>query len=40
MNQTFLIVTIVAYLTSMGFYIRFLYSGKEFTGRIATILML
>jgi len=40
MNQTFIVVTIVAYLTSMGFYIRFLYAGKEFTGRIATILML
>ena len=40
MNQMFIVVTIVAYLTSMGFYVRFLYSGKRFTGRIATILML
>ena len=39
MIHTFIILTVLAYLASMCFYIHFLYSGKEFTGRIATALM-
>ena len=39
MTQTFVILTVLAYLLSMGLYIRFLYTGKELTGRLATILM-
>jgi ABC-type uncharacterized transport system permease subunit len=39
MNHTFVILTVIAYLASMGCYIAFLYSGKEFTGRMATLLM-
>jgi len=39
MNQTFVVITILAYLTSMGLYLRFLYSGRDLTGRLATMLM-
>jgi len=39
MNQTFVVTTVLAYLLSMGLYLRFLYSGKELTGRLATMLM-
>jgi HemX protein len=39
MTQTFIIATVLAYLASMGLYLRFLYTGKEMTGRLATILM-
>src|SRR5271163_233357 len=39
MTQTFVVITVLAYLTSLGLYIRFLYTGKEFTGRLATALM-
>ena len=39
MIHTFIILTVLAYLASMGFYIGFLYAGKEFTGRVATLLM-
>ena len=39
MSQTFVISTVVAYLLSMVLYLRFLYSGKEMTGRLATLLM-
>lgn len=39
MTQTFVVITVLAYLASMGLYIRFLYTGKEFTGRLATALM-
>jgi ABC-type uncharacterized transport system permease subunit len=39
MNQTFVVTTVLAYLSSMGLYLRFLYSGKELTGRLATMLM-
>src|ERR1700687_5620531 len=39
MTQTFVILTVLAYVSSMGLYLRFLYSGKELTGRFATLLM-
>jgi ABC-type uncharacterized transport system permease subunit len=39
MSQTFIITTALAYLLSLVFYVRFLYTGKEFTGRLATVLM-
>jgi len=39
MNQTFVILTVVAYLTSMGFYLWFLNTGKESTGRLATVVL-
>lgn len=39
MSQTFVLLTVLAYLSSMGLYIRFLYSGKEVTGRFATLLL-
>jgi len=39
MTQTFIVVTVLAYLTSMGLYLRFLNTGKELTGRLATALM-
>ena len=39
MNHTFVILTVLAYLLSWGMYIQFLYTGKEFTGRLATLLM-
>jgi len=39
MNHTFVILTVLAYLLSMGLYVQFLYTGKEMTGRLATLLM-
>ena len=39
MTQLFVVITVLAYLASMGLYLRFLYSGKELTGRLATSLM-
>ena len=39
MTQPFVILTILAYLASMGLYLSFLNSGKELTGRLATTLM-
>jgi ABC-type uncharacterized transport system permease subunit len=39
MNHIFVITTVLAYLMSMGLYLRFLYTGKEMTGRLATLLM-
>jgi len=39
MNHTFVILTVLAYLLSMGLYVQFLYTGKELTGRLATLLM-
>jgi HemX protein len=39
MTQPFVILTVVAYLGSMGLYLNFLYTGKELTGRLATALM-
>lgn len=40
MSQTFVITTILAYVLSMALYIRFLYTGKELTGKLATLLLL
>lgn len=39
MNHTFVVITVLAYLSSMSLYLRFLFSGKELTGRLATSLM-
>lgn len=39
MSQTFVVVTVLAYLSSMGLYIAALYTGKVTTGRLATALM-
>jgi HemX protein len=39
MTQIFVTITVIAYLSSMGLYLRFLYSGKELTGRLATLMM-
>ncbi len=39
MTQTFVAITVLAYLASWGLYLRFLNSGKELTGRLATALM-
>lgn len=39
MSQTFVITTVLAYVLSMTLYLRFLYTGKELTGRLATLLM-
>ena len=39
MSHTFAIITVLAYLGSFGLYLRFLYTGKELTGRTATLLM-
>src|ERR1700739_165766 len=39
MNHLFVILTVLAYLLSMGLYMGFLYTGKEITGRLATVLM-
>jgi HemX protein len=40
MTQPFVVLTVLAYLASMGLYLNFLYSGKALTGRLATALML
>jgi HemX protein len=39
MNLTFVLLTVLAYVLSMGLYLRFLYTGKELTGKLATLLM-
>jgi ABC-type uncharacterized transport system permease subunit len=39
MDHSFVILTVLAYLLSFGLYIQFLYTGKEMTGRLATLLM-
>ena len=39
MNHTFVILTVVAYLLSLGLYTWYLYTGTELTGRFATALM-
>src|ERR1700757_1934732 len=39
MNHMFVMLTVLAYLLSMGLYMSFLYTGKEVTGRLATVLM-
>jgi ABC-type uncharacterized transport system permease subunit len=39
MTQTFVTITVLAYLASMALYFRFLYTGKEVTGRLATLMM-
>jgi len=40
MTHIFVWITVVAYLSSMGLYLRFLNTGKEMTGRLATALMI
>jgi len=39
MTNVFLLLTTLAYLSSLGFYFRFLYTGREFTGRLGTLLL-
>lgn len=39
MSQIFVLLTVLAYLLSMGLYVRFLYTGQELTGRLATLLL-
>src|SRR5260370_7510194 len=39
MNHMFVMLTVLAYLLSMGLYMSFLYTGKEVTGRLAAVLM-
>jgi ABC-type uncharacterized transport system permease subunit len=39
MSQTFVASTVVAYLLSMVLYFRYLKTGKEMTGRLATVLL-
>lgn len=39
MNQTFVLLTVLAYVLSMGLYILYLYNGQEIIGRFATVLM-
>ena len=39
MTQMFVLLTVLAYLLSLGLYIGLLYTGKEITGRLATVLM-
>ena len=39
MTQTFAIVTALLYLLSLGWYLRFLNTGKDFTGRLATVVL-
>jgi len=39
MTQAFVTITVLAYLLSMALYLRFLYGGKELTGRLATLTM-
>src|ERR1700730_3693279 len=38
-TQAFLILTIVAYAGSLAFYLRFLNTGKELTGRLGTVFL-
>ncbi len=39
MSQTFALLTVLAYVLSLGLYTRYLYTGQEVTGRFATLLM-
>ena len=39
MTNVFLILTTLAYLLSLGFYLRFLNAGRELTGRFGTIFL-
>jgi len=39
MTNVFLILTTLAYLLSLGFYVHYLYSGREFSGRFGTLLL-
>lgn len=39
MTHMFVWLTVLAYVLSMGLYISLLYTGKEVTGRLATVLM-
>ncbi len=39
MTNVFLILTTLAYLLSLGFYVHYLYSGREFAGRFGTLLL-
>jgi HemX protein len=39
MTHLFVSLTVLAYLLSLGLYIRYLYTGEEVTGRFATVLM-
>jgi ABC-type uncharacterized transport system permease subunit len=39
MTQTFVLITVLAYIASWALYLRFLNTGKELTGKLATALM-
>src|ERR1700720_4255744 len=39
MPHLFLFLTVVAYVLSLGSYVRFLRSGREISGRVATIFL-
>jgi len=39
MTQIFVPLTVLAYVLSLGLYIGLLYTGKEISGRLATVLM-
>ena len=39
MNLTFVLLTALAYVLSLGLYLSYLYTGKELTGKFATLLM-
>ena len=39
MNHPFLILTLLAYVLSLGLYVRFLNTGKEITGRLGTLFL-
>ena len=38
MSHLFIYLTVLAYLASMGLYLRFLSKGKELTGRLGYII--
>src|ERR1700720_3980208 len=39
MNHIALLLTTVAYVLSLGFYVRFLNTGRALTGRLGTLLL-
>jgi len=39
MTNVFLFLTTLAYLLSLGLYVHYLYSGRELTGRLGTLLL-
>lgn len=39
MNHTYLILTALAYLLSLGLYLQFLYTGKELAGRLGSLFL-